>query len=156
MEPLADLWKAEIPYVSVSTSCLLEKKKSATFSIWLGGTAVDAYGVLFLIFCFSLPQVSSCSSFTFSTYENLTWGSWESTVLTLWCLFLANFCQQISKEQRVVQSEEKQTYMTTNFFLQSHGLIKKVILFFHEAKTVKMFFFLLCTELYFPLEFASE
>ena len=52
-----------------------KKKKSATASIWLGGASVDACGVLFLIFCFSLPQVSSCLAFTLPTYENLTWGS---------------------------------------------------------------------------------
>ena len=69
MEPLA-----EIP-MSLCQLLVHLKKKSATSSICLGGVAVDACGVLFLIFCFSLPQVSSCLAFTLPTYENLTWGS---------------------------------------------------------------------------------
>lgn len=69
MGPLTDLWKAEIPYIPVSTPYLL-KKNISHLSIWLGGAMVHARGVLFLIFCFSLLQVPACLAFTLLTYEN--------------------------------------------------------------------------------------
>ena len=75
MEPTSRLMESRNSLCLCVNFLFIKKKKLATFSIWLGGAAVDACGVLFLIFCFSLPQVSSCLALTFSTYENLTWGS---------------------------------------------------------------------------------